>query len=328
MSRPYRDGVSYFPLDTDFWQDRKIALIRSEFGVKGVFVALALMSEVYRTGGYYKTWDEEDCLLMSQGIAVGCTPQFISEVLHGCVKRSLFDERVFEMFGVLTSVGIQRRFIRMVSKSRDIIPIVKEYWLLNVDDKNDVPAAALNKIAFKSVIRTVNPDNRTENPENRTENIRKKSKENKKENESTEIASSTHPSALCQQVIDMFNSVCVSLPKVKTLSSARKKTITARLREINNDMEEMRRIFERVEASDFLCGRKKEWTASFDWIMKPANFLKIREGNYDQHTPPYHVDGRFDPTYDISEIEKMLEQEWMGDATRRETIPGTEDSDE
>ena len=154
MSRPYRDGVSYFPLDTDFFSDKKIQLLRAEFGMQGVGIALAIIAEIYRTNGYYKKWDEDDCLLMSQGVAGGCTPTLITEVVHGCLRRSLFDERVFRMFGVLTSVGIQRRYVRIAAKHRDEIPIYREYWLLNVDDKNDVPASALNKLIFKAVSST------------------------------------------------------------------------------------------------------------------------------------------------------------------------------
>jgi hypothetical protein len=35
-----------------------------------------------------------------------------------------------------------------------------------------------------------------------------------------------------------------------------------------------------VQDSDFLTGRTGKFTASFDWIIKPANRQKILEGNY------------------------------------------------
>ena len=35
MARPIKDGVDYFPLDTDFFQDDKVRLIKGEFGAKG-----------------------------------------------------------------------------------------------------------------------------------------------------------------------------------------------------------------------------------------------------------------------------------------------------
>ena len=33
-----------------------------------------------------------------------------------------------------------------------------------------------------------------------------------------------------------------------------------------------------AEASDFLCNKMDGW--SLDWLLKPANFTKVREGNY------------------------------------------------
>ena len=37
----------------------------------------------------------------------------------------------------------------------------------------------------------------------------------------------------------------------------------------------------KVEASDFLSGRVKDWKASFDWVIKPINAVKYLEGSYD-----------------------------------------------
>ena len=37
----------------------------------------------------------------------------------------------------------------------------------------------------------------------------------------------------------------------------------------------------RVRNSDFLCGQRENgWTANFDWLIKPDNFLKVMEGQY------------------------------------------------
>ena len=37
----------------------------------------------------------------------------------------------------------------------------------------------------------------------------------------------------------------------------------------------------RVRDSDFLCGQGENgWTANFDWLIKPDNFLKVMEGQY------------------------------------------------
>ena len=71
------------------------------------------------------------------------------------------------------------------------------------------------------------------------------------------------------------------------MSDKRKKEAKARfLREFRGDMGEVRAFFRKVEASDFLCGRNGHgWTASFDWLMKSANAIKVLEGTYDNKRP-------------------------------------------
>ena len=44
-------------------------------------------------------------------------------------------------------------------------------------------------------------------------------------------------------------------------------------------------FFKRIQRSDYLCGRKKDWKATFDWIIMPGNLVKIIEGNYDNPPP-------------------------------------------
>lgn len=82
-------------------------------------------------------------------------------------------------------------------------------------------------------------------------------------------------------VKNFFNKICTSLPEIKTLTAPRIKTIKSRLKDFGGDINLIEDFFHRVENSDFLAGRKTEWRADFDWIMKPTNFVKINEGRYD-----------------------------------------------
>jgi predicted phage replisome organizer len=82
-----------------------------------------------------------------------------------------------------------------------------------------------------------------------------------------------------QQIADMYNEICISLPRVKSLSDARKKSIKARLRKYS--LEDIQQAFVNAEESDFLKGdNPRNWTADFDWIMKDANIAKVLDGNY------------------------------------------------
>lgn len=178
MARPQKSGVDYFPMDTDFFGDKKIKLLKAEFGARGLMIVLSTFCRVYSTNGYYASFDKDDALLIAEELGDGITPELVREVVQGSVKRSLFDEGVFNQFGVLTSPGIQRRYIRAVA-TRDDIPIFEEYWLLNIDDKNDVPKAVCNKVTFKSVNSKKIPVNSKKTPVNSKDMPQSKVKERK-----------------------------------------------------------------------------------------------------------------------------------------------------
>ena len=83
-----------------------------------------------------------------------------------------------------------------------------------------------------------------------------------------------------QQIADMYNEICISFPRVRSLSNSRKKAIKARLKTYSVD--DFKLLFEKAEASDFLKGKNaRSWMATFDWLIKDANMAKVLEGNYD-----------------------------------------------
>lgn len=187
MARPASVGASYFPKDCGFYRDDKIKILRSEFGAKGMYFLDYLLCELYEKEGYYMQWDKRKCYLVSDGAGCGCSPKFAEEMITRCVQESFFDKRVLNMFGVLTSCGIQRRFIRMLNK-RTNFTFIEEYFLLDKTNEEDVPAGILNKLTFRKITGTENGVFGRENPINSTGNDTnksklKKSKLNKKKRE-------------------------------------------------------------------------------------------------------------------------------------------------
>ena len=82
-----------------------------------------------------------------------------------------------------------------------------------------------------------------------------------------------------QEIIDLYNNTCVSFPRVVSISENRKKAIRARLK--TYCVEDLKKVFEIAEKSDFLKGKNdRNWTATFDWMLKDSNLAKILEGNY------------------------------------------------
>jgi uncharacterized protein YdaU (DUF1376 family) len=85
------------------------------------------------------------------------------------------------------------------------------------------------------------------------------------------------------EIFTLFNNGCKSLPSVIKRDDARKKMIRSiwLQDELHQEIGFWEWYFNRIEKSDFLTGRKNDFKAGFDWILKPSNFKKVIEGNYD-----------------------------------------------
>ena len=83
---------------------------------------------------------------------------------------------------------------------------------------------------------------------------------------------------------DIYNEVLSELAGVKLLNETRKRSIKARwnskIEGINN-LEWWGRYFNYVKTSDFLMGKKTDWSADFDFLIKESSLLKTIEGGYD-----------------------------------------------
>ena len=115
MARPLKSGVDYFPLDVTM--NDKVRLIEAEFGVIGFGILIKLYQKIYKDRGYYCEWNQEVALLFANDCKVGVN--VVSEVLSALFRRGIFDRDIFEKYGVLTSEGIQRRYLEMVKRRQD-----------------------------------------------------------------------------------------------------------------------------------------------------------------------------------------------------------------
>ena len=85
----------------------------------------------------------------------------------------------------------------------------------------------------------------------------------------------------CEQVVALYHSICVSYPKVISLSEARKRAIRARLKVYT--LEQIKTVFEKAEASAFMKGANdRNWMPDFDWMLKDSNIVKVLEGKYNK----------------------------------------------
>lgn len=138
MGRQNKVDLPYFELDCHM--DDKVKLIQAEFGLKGFAVIVKLYQRIYGGEfGYYCEWDEERLLLftLENGLN-GDGKNLIKEIVSTCIKRNIFSERLFKEYGILTSSGVQKQYLKATAK-REIVEMKKEYLLITIpENRNNV----------------------------------------------------------------------------------------------------------------------------------------------------------------------------------------------
>lgn len=116
---------------------------------------------------------------------------------------------------------------------------------------------------------------------------------------------------IVERIIQKWNSLSdVGVKPVSKLNkqSTRYKSLIARIKQYGE--EDIIKTIDRVRSSDFLTGKVKEFVITFDWFVKPNNYIKIAEGNYDNK--PREVKktdfNSFENQrrYDSNDLERML----------------------
>lgn len=144
MSRPIKQGIDYFPMDVDL--DGKFEFIEAKHGITGFGVIVKLYQRIYKEG-YFLKWSDETALLFSKKVGVNIDE--INAILEDCFKYDIFSNRVFSRNKVLTSSGIQKRFVSAITRRKEVY-LCKSLIVIDVNSLINVN------------INWVNADNKTQ----------------------------------------------------------------------------------------------------------------------------------------------------------------------
>lgn len=79
----------------------------------------------------------------------------------------------------------------------------------------------------------------------------------------------------------MMDEAGAAIPRIKTLTGKRRTALNARIHDFGADA--VMEVIGKAARSPFLNGRGSSiFVAGFDWLMRPNNFPKVLEGNYDE----------------------------------------------
>lgn len=157
--------------------------------------------------------------------------------------------------------------------------------------KNKVDAAE----KARALIGSDNRDNQTQSDANRLKTAQDKDKDKDKEKEKKKKGFSTSSDEdVCpsgdghgdvQTVIDAWNSLGLNPIRGVAPGSARKQILGGRLNQ--DGLPLVLQAIENVRNSAFLNGQNNRgFSATFDWFIKPSNFQKVLDGNYNNRRSP------------------------------------------
>ena len=270
--RPIKQGIDYFPMDVGFFTDVKIRKISRACGPQSTSILICLLCNIYKDDGYYILWDEDLPFVIAD--TVGVSEGAVKEVLQKALQVGFFDTKLYEKYNILTSSGIQKRFL-LATYQRKETTIIPNYLI---------------DCTINSINHANNSVNHAANEQSKVKVKRKESigtKTNNKEITPNGVPKKDELSLPCADKIDfvglkeyfntMFNG---KLQNIKLIDDKRKKAIKARVAQYGK--QSVLDAFKAVLDSEFLLGNNdRNWKCDFDWIFKPTNYTKILEGNYD-----------------------------------------------
>lgn len=136
MASITKTGLSYYTIDTDRYQDRRIKRLKKSFGCQGIAVYDYILCEIYRVQGCGSEWDEDTAFDVAEYF--GLKESLVEEIVKYCGAVGLFDKELLSG-GIITSAAIQRRYLEMCSRAkRTNVVIPEKYKLPNLSEKTAI----------------------------------------------------------------------------------------------------------------------------------------------------------------------------------------------
>jgi len=176
MGRTPKKGLDYAPWDVDvFLGVREIDKLMESQGCTGFVIYFYLCQMAAKFEGYYYKWSYDDAATTAKRVGGGAGSEAVKQTVALCLQMGLFDKRLFDRYGILTSRRIQRNYVEAKARQRETT-VIEEYWLL---EKNYSPGGS-DKCSLLFVSCCDNPDSCDNNPDscgnNSAERRGKKSK--------------------------------------------------------------------------------------------------------------------------------------------------------
>lgn len=138
MARKPKRSIDFAGWRTDIFEnDTKIDELIEAQGWIGFSIYFYLCQKAYASDGYFYRWSYTNAATTARRMGGGIGSETIRQVVALCLQIGLFDKRLFDREGVLTSRGIQRHYMIAIQK-RSSKEVEGKLWLLNEEESESL----------------------------------------------------------------------------------------------------------------------------------------------------------------------------------------------
>ena len=285
MARPIKNNADYFPHDIGLRKDSYILALRNRYSHMGYAVWCFLMEVLTASENFRLILNELSYEIYAADF--GVTVDQLHEIIDYCVKIELLQRGDDGSIGCNLLDDSLSFLIEKRKRDRNRLSAMKttkkEYIHSENSSKNTVIAAKTHENdSNRDIIAAKIPQ------------VKVKDKDKVYTSGGTNVPlSSDEP--MTGDGIDFlafqefFNRTMqehsAQIPTVTQIGQKRRAAVNARMKEHGKDA--LRTAIVNAATSAFLNGAGEQcFVASFDWIFRPTNFLKVLEGNYNHELTP------------------------------------------
>lgn len=285
----------YFQHDYNARNDPKLQALMIKYGLAGIGAFWCIVEMLY---------EQDGTLPITSISSIAYTLHVDEEMLKNivckmdlfeCNKKFFWSRSVRRRLGIINEISDIRRKAaerRWKSNKKNDAKAMQKQCKCNANAQNDNANAMQtecksNAIKEKEIKEKEIKEGYKEGSSLRSEPLSTEAVDADTAGEKIEVFKSEEEKYLddfCKKVADYFNKKMQGkeITKIRQLTSARKASIKARLKESSET--EVFAAIDKTSESDFLngCGNR-EFKASFDWLFRPRNYIKVLEGNYDNN---------------------------------------------
>lgn len=283
-------GISWIKLSVNIFDDEKIKLIKSM--PEGDAIILIWIQLLCLAG---KTNDNGAVYI---GQHMNYTDEMISTICNQPLNTVRIALKAFEEF-------------EMINLGEDgLISISNWEKHQNIEGMEKVRAQTRKRVAkYRAKQKELESSNANVTLRNGTDKNKNRIDKNRLDIDKNTNNSQVDDEDFQTQILSAWNSLDKNIPRIQTLKSNTQRYNMLKARINEHGLDTVIKAIKSIEQSKFLKGYVSDFRITIDWFIKPNNFIKVLEGNYnDKSDEKLYKNSKNDGYYDEYIAKKRAER--------------------